>query len=79
MFNIGIIQILMGQKKNYLDVLIYINGTMVYPGESSFIIHSKKVAVNNVNDLRLIFNKSYISTKRMYIKVSPYDLTAFEE
>ena len=68
-----------GSEKNYLDVLIYINVTMVYPGESSFIFHSKNVAVNNVNDLRLIFNKSYISTKRMYIKVPPYDLTAFEE
>ena len=68
-----------GSEKSYLDVFIYINGTLVYPGESSFIIHSKKVAVNNVNDLRLIFNRSYISTKRVYIKVSPYDLTALEE
>ena len=78
MLNIGIIQILMGQKK-YLDVFMYLYGSMVYPGESSFTIHSKKVAVNNVNDLRLIFNRSYISTKRVYIKVPPCDLTAFEE
>ena len=66
----GIIQILMGQKK-YLDVFIYINDSKVYPGESSFIFHSKNVEVNNVNDLRLIFNRPYISTKRVYIKVSP--------
>ena len=45
----GIIQILMGQKK-YLAVFIYINGSKVYPGESSFIFHSKNVAVNNVKD-----------------------------
>ena len=64
----GIIQILMGQK-NYLDVFIYINGSKVFPGEFSFIFHSKNVAVNNVNDLRLIFNRSSISTKRVYIKV----------
>ena len=75
----GIIQILMGQKKNYLDVFIYINGSKVYPGKSSFIFHSKNVAVNIVNDLRLIFNRSYISTKRVYIKVHPCGLTAFEE
>ena len=61
-FNIGIIQILMGHKKNYLDVFIYTNGSKVYPGESSFIFHSKNVAVNNVNDLGLIFNRSYIGT-----------------
>ena len=65
-----IIKILMVQK-NYLDVFIYINGSKVYPGESSFIFHSNDVAVNNVNDLRLIFNRSYISTKRVYIMVSP--------
>ena len=47
--------------------------------KSSFIFHSKNVAVNNVNDLRLIFNRSYISTKRVYIKVPPCGLTAFEE
>ena len=52
-----------GSEKNYLDVLIYINGTKVYPGESSFILHSKNVEVNNVNDLILIFNRSYISKK----------------
>ena len=75
----GIIQILMGQKKNYLDVFIYNNGSKVYPGKSSFIFHSKNVAVNNVNDLKLIFNRSCISTKRVYIKVSPCGLTAFEE
>ena len=69
----------MGQKKNYLDVLIYINGSKVYPGKSSFIFRSKNVAVNNVNDLRLIFNMPYISTKWQYFKVSPCGLTAFEE
>ena len=74
----GIIQILMGQK-NYLDVFIYINSSKVYPGKSSFIFHSKNVAVNKVNDLRLIFNRSYISTKGVYIKVPPCGLTAFEE
>ena len=51
-----------GSEKNYLDVFIHINGSKIYPEESSFIFHSKNVAVNNVNDLRLIFNKSYIST-----------------
>ena len=75
----GIIQILMGQKKNYLDLFIYISGSKVYPGKSSFILYSKNVAVNNVNDLRLIFNRSYISTNRVYIKVPPCGLTAFEE
>ena len=44
----------MGQKKKYLDVLIYINGSKVYPGKSSFIFRLKNVAANNVNDLRLI-------------------------
>ena len=73
-----IIQIWMGQKK-YLDVFIYINGSKVYPREYSFIFHSKNVAVNNVNDLRWIFNRSYISTKRVNIKVTPCSLTAFEE
>ena len=68
-----------GSEKNYLDVLIYINGSKVYPGKSSFIFQSKNVAVNNVNDLRLIFNRSYISTKRVYLKVFPCGLTAFEE
>ena len=58
-------------EKKYLDVFIYINGSKVYPGETSFIFHSKNVAVNNVNDLRLMFNRSYISTKRVYIKVPP--------
>ena len=52
-----------GSEKNYLDVFIYINGIKVYSGKSSFIFHSRYVAVNNVNDLRLIFNRSYISTK----------------
>ena len=51
-----------GSEKNYLDAFIYTNGSKVYPGESSFIFHSKNVAVNNVNDLRLIINRSYIST-----------------
>ena len=74
----GIIQILMGQK-NYLDVFIYIDGSKVYLWGPSFIFHSKNVEVNNVNDLRLIFNRSYISTKRVYIKVSPCGITAFEE
>ena len=50
---------------------MHINESKVYPGKSSFIIHSKNVAVNNVNDLRLIFNRSYITTKRVYIKVPP--------
>ena len=67
----GIYQILIGQKKKYLDVFININGSKVYPGESSFIFHSKNVEVNSVNDFRLIFNRSYISTKKMYIKVAP--------
>ena len=44
-----------GSEKYYLDVFIYINGRKVYPGEYSFIFHSKNVTVNNVNDLRLIF------------------------
>ena len=39
-----------GSEENYLDVLIYINGSKVYPGKSSFIFQSKNVAVNNVND-----------------------------
>ena len=65
--------------KSYLDVFIHINGSKVYPGESSFIFHSKNVAVNNFNDLRLIFNRSYISTKRVYIKVPLCGLTAFED
>ena len=60
-----------GPEKNYLDVFIYINGTKVCPGEISLIYHSKNVAVNNFNDLRLIFNRSFISTKRVYIKVPP--------
>ena len=68
-----------GSEKYYLDVFIYINGRKVYPVKSSFIFHSTNVAVNNVNDLRLIFNSSYISTKMVYIKVSPCGLTAFEE
>ena len=46
-----------GSEKDYLDVFIYINGSKVYPGKSSFIFVSKNVAVNNVNDLRLILNK----------------------
>ena len=66
-------------EKNYLDLFIYINGSKVYPGESSFRFHSKNVAVNNVNDLGLILNRSYISTKRVYIKVPPCGLIAFEE
>ena len=48
-----------GSEKIYLDVFIYINGSKVYPRESSFIFHSKNVAVNNVNDIRLILNRSY--------------------
>ena len=66
-------------EKNYLDVFIYIDGSKVYPGKSSFIFNSKNVAVNNVNNLRLISNRSYISTKRVYIKVAPCGLTTFEE
>ena len=68
-----------GSEKIYLDVFIYINGSKVYPGKSSFIFHSKNIAVNNVNDLRLIFITSYISTKRVHIKVPHCGLTAFEE
>ena len=68
-----------GSEKNYLDVFIYTNSSKAYPGESSFIFHSKNVAVNNVNDLRLIFKRSYISTKRVYIKVPPCGLTALGE
>ena len=68
-----------GSEKNHLDVFIYTNGSKAYPGESSFIFHSKNVAVNNVNDLRLIFNRTYVSTKRVYIKVPPCGLTALEE
>ena len=68
-----------GPEKNYLDVFIYINSSKVYPGKSSFIFHSKNVAVNNVIDLRPIFNRSYISTNRVCIKVPPCGLTAFEE
>ena len=68
-----------GSEKNYLDIFIYINGSKVNPGKSSFIFHSKNVAVNNVNDLRLTFNGSYISTKRVYIKVPPCGLTALEK
>ena len=60
-----------GSEKIYLDVFIYINGSKVYPGESSFICHSNNIAVNNANDFRLIFDMSYISTKRVYIKVPP--------
>ena len=59
-------------------MFIDIDGSKVYPGKS-FIFHSKNVAVNNVNDLRLIFNRSYLGTKRVYIKVPPCGLTAFEE
>ena len=68
-----------GPEKNYLDIFIYINGSKVYPGKSSFIFHSKNVAVNYVNGLRLTFNWSYISIKRVYIKVPPCGLTALEE
>ena len=32
-------------EKNYLDVFIYINGYKIYPGESSFIFHSKNVVM----------------------------------
>ena len=53
-----------GSEQNYIDVFIHINGSKVYPGESSFIFHSKNVAVNNVNDLRQIFIRLYISTSR---------------
>ena len=31
-----------GTEKKYLDVFIYINGSKVYPRESSFIFHSKE-------------------------------------
>ena len=68
-----------GSEKSYLDVSIYIDGSKVYPEKFSFIFHSKNVAVNNVNDLRLISNRSYISAKRVYIKVPPCGLIALEE
>ena len=77
----GIIQILMGQIK-YLDVIIYNYGSKEYSEESSFIFYSKTVAVKYVSDLRLIFNRSHISTKRVYILGAPpplCGLTAFEE
>ena len=32
----------------YLDGFVYINGSKLYPGESSFIFHSKNVAVIKV-------------------------------
>ena len=67
-----------GSEKKYLDVFIYINGSKVHLVESSFIFHSKNVAVNNVNDLRLMFNRSYISTKSVH-QGAPCGLTAFEE
>ena len=60
-----------GSEKNYLDVFIYINGSKVYPVESSFIFHSENVVVNIFKDFRLIFNRLFISTKRVYIKVPP--------
>ena len=68
-----------GSEKTYLDVLIYINGSKIYPGESSFIFHSQTVEINNVNDLRLIIIGSYICAKRLYIKVPPCGLAAFEK
>ena len=60
-----------GSEKHYLDVFIYTNGSKVYPWKSSYIFHSKNVAGNNVHYLRLISNRSYISTKRVYVKVPP--------
>ena len=48
---------------------VYINGSKVYPVESSFIFHSKNVTVINANDLRPIVYGSYISAKRVCIKV----------
>ena len=68
-----------GPEKSYLDVFIYMNGSKIYPGKSSFISHSKNVTVNNVNDWRLTFKRLYISIKRVYIKVPPCGLTACEE
>ena len=53
-----------GSEKNDLDVFIYINESKLYPGKSSFIFHSKNVAVNNVNDLRLIFHIGHILVQR---------------
>ena len=44
-------------EKIYLDVFIKINGSKVYPGESSFILHSKNEAVINVINFRLILKK----------------------
>ena len=49
----------------------YILMVVRYTLGSHFIFHSKNVAVNNVNDLRLIFDRSYISTKRVYMKMLP--------
>ena len=57
---------------------MYINGNKVYL-RVFFIFHSKNVEVHNANDLRLIFNRSNISTKRVYIKVPTCSLTAVEE
>ena len=49
---------------DYLDVFICIIGSKVYPWGSSFILHSKNVAVINAIDLRLLLNRSCFSTKR---------------
>ena len=61
----------MSRKKIYVDVSININGSKVYPGESFFILFSKNIVVINANNLRPIFNRSYISKTRVYIKEPP--------
>ena len=60
-------------------IFLKISGIKVHPGKSSFIFNLKTVAVINANYLRLIFNKSYISTKRVSSMCSPPGLTTFEE
>ena len=55
-------------SKAYLKT-VYNNGSKAYP---------KTVAVITANNLRPIFNRSYMSTKRVYIKVVPCSQTAFE-
>ena len=64
----------------YIKMYSYtlMDGSKVYPWKSSFIYYSENVAVSNVNDLRQIFNRSYVNTKKMYIKMAPCGLTACE-
>ena len=67
----GIFQIFTSQKK-YLEVFIYSNCSKVYPWDTTFHL-IKSVAVNNVNDFRPTFDRSYISIKMVCIKVPPVD------